>query len=229
MSDQTSSELGKRPFDIDVALKRIEQAVTPYPKAALFELAEDGYRSAFEQLTACMISIRTLDETTLPVARGLFARARTPEAMRALSIEEIDGLINKSSFHEAKARQIHAIAERVVTEFGGELPCDHATLVSFAGVGPKCAHLVLSIACGQARVSADIHVHRIANRWGYITSATPEQSMIALEAILPQRHWIDINRLLVPFGKHICRGTAPRCASCPVLGMCRQVGVRGPR
>ena len=219
----------KKPFDIDLALKLISEAVRPWPKAAMFELAEDGFNSPFEQLVACMISIRTYDEVSLPTARKLFARARTPAQMSKLTPEEIDSLINTSTFHERKAAQIHVIAKRIMDEYDGNLPCDSGTLLSFSGVGPKCAHLVLGIACGQPYISVDIHVHRVTNRWGYVKASTPEKTMAALEAILPNEHWIDINRLLVPFGKHICTGTLPKCSTCPVLDMCQQMGVKAHR
>jgi endonuclease-3 len=96
-------------------------------------------------------------------------------------------------------------------------------------VGPKCANLVLGIACGTPVISVDVHVHRVSTRWGYVSAATPEKALLALEAKLPHRHWIEINELLVPFGKHICTGKLPHCSSCPVLDMCRQVGVTAHR
>ena len=219
----------KKPFDINQGLKAIGKAVAPYPKAAMFELAEDGFNSAFEQLVACMISIRTYDEVSLPTARKLFARARTPAEMVKLTTEQIDELIHACTFHERKAVQIHAVARRVLDEFDGELPCDPETILSFGGVGPKCANLTLGIACGQPFISVDIHVHRVTNRWGYVQSSTPEKTMVALGEKLPRKHWIDINRLLVPFGKHICTGQLPKCSTCPVLDMCQQVGVKAHR
>lgn len=219
----------KQLFDIDVALRRIAGAVRPYPKAALFELAEEGFSSLFEQLVACMISIRTRDEVTLPTAHRLFERARSPRDMQGLSVDEIDRLIGTASFHEAKARQIRQIAGIAVAQYDGALPCDRDLLLSFSGVGPKCANLALGIACDAPLVSVDIHVHRVTNRWGYVESATPEQTMASLQAKLPKRYWIEINRLLVPFGKHICTGTRPRCSTCPVLEMCQQIGVTSHR
>jgi len=146
-----------------------------------------------------------------------------------LTPDQIDALIRPATFHERKAHQIHAIARRVVEELGGELPCDDALMQSFAGVGPKCAHLALGIACGEPVISVDIHVHRVVNRWGYVQSATPEQTMLALETKLPERYWVPINSLLVPFGKHICTGIRPKCSTCPVLDMCQQVGVTSHR
>lgn len=219
----------KQPFDIDEALQCIDKAVEPFPKAALFELAEDGFTSAFEQLIACIISIRTYDEVMLPTARKLFARARTPLQISELSVQEIDTIIRTATFHEGKAQQIHAIAKRVVEEFNGEMPCDEAVLLSFKGVGPKCANLVLGIACNEPKIGVDIHVHRITNRWGYVQATTPEKSMAALIAKLPRQYWVEINRLLVPFGKNICTGTRPKCSTCPVLEMCQQIGVDSHR
>lgn len=217
--------MDKQPFDIDAALARIEEAVRPWPKAALFQLFEEGFTSTFEQLLACIISIRTYDEVTLPVSRRLFAQARTPSAVRELSWETLDGLIGPSTFHERKAHQILAIAREVADRYGDTLPGEREVLLSFAGVGPKCANLVLGVAHGMPVISVDVHVHRVTNRWGYVQASTPEKALAALEATLPRQHWIDINRLLVPFGKHVCTGSKPRCSTCPVLDMCRQVGV----
>jgi endonuclease-3 len=219
----------KRPFDIDLVLERVRAAVRPLPKAALFELFEEGFTSPFEVLVACIISIRTFDEVMLPTARKLFARARTPEALRQLAPAEIEDLIRACTFHERKAQQIHAIARRVVDEHGGALPCDAEALRSLPGVGPKCSNLVLGIACDQPRIGVDVHVHRVTNRWGYVTALTPERTMLALEAKLPRRYWVEINRLLVPFGKHICTARLPRCSTCPVLDMCQQAGVGASR
>ena len=215
----------QRPFDIELAFERIRRVVEVFPKAALFELAEEGFNSVFELLVACIISIRTRDEVSLPVARRLFHLGRTPAEVSRLEANEIDGLIRDSAFHEAKALQILEIARRAVTDFNGVLPCESDVLLSFKGVGPKCANLVLGIACGQARIGVDIHVHRVANRWGYVSESTPERTMAALETKLPHAFRVEINRLLVPFGKHLCTGRLPRCSTCPVLDMCRQAGV----
>ncbi len=128
----------KQPFDIERAIPLLREAVRPYPRAALFELAAEGYRSVFEQLVACIISIRTLDEVTLPAARRLFASAGTPAQLASLTPEEIDERIGTCTYHEPESRTIHEIALRTVKEFAGELPCDARVLQTFHGVGPKC-------------------------------------------------------------------------------------------
>jgi len=218
----------KRPFRIGTVLARVRRAVRPLPKAAMFALAELGHRSLFEQLVACILSIRTRDEVSLVAARRLFDAAPTVGDIARLPISRIDSLVGDVSFHGAKASQIRAIA-RTADERGGELPCDESALLDLPGVGPKCAHLALGIACGATLISVDIHVHRITNRWGYIQAPTPEKTLAALERRLPPRYWVEINALLVPFGKHVCTGPLPRCSRCPVLDMCRQVGVTSHR
>ena len=211
-------------FDIDTAFNRLGDVMKTYPRAAMFQLAEEGYRSPFEQLISCMISIRTYDEVSLPVSRKLFAVANTPEAMSELSVAEIEQLISKSTYADRKAGQIWAIAQTLVQDYSGELPCDEETLLSFKGVGPKCAHLALGIACEQPYISVDVHVHRVMNRWGYVQTKTPEKTTKALEAKLPQDYWIETNRLLMPFGKNICKAQ-PKCDRCPLSDICPQIGV----
>jgi endonuclease III len=213
------------PFDIDATMERLREAVRPLPKAAMFQLADEGFTSLFEQVVACIISIRTYEEVTLPTARRLFEAARTPAAMAALSPAKIDRLIGMCTFHEPKARQIHAIARIALEQHEGELPPDRAAILALPGVGPKCASLALGIASGQAGIGVDIHVHRVSNRWGYVRARTPEATMAALEVVLPPPYWLEINRLLVPFGKHVCTGVAPRCSTCPLVDMCPKVGV----
>ena len=152
----------KKPFDVDLTLELIADAVRPFPKAAMFELAEAGFNSPFEQLVACMISIRTYDEVSLPTAKRLFAKARTPKQISHMTPEEIDALINTCTFHERKAEQIHTIANRIMDEYNGELRCDPETLLSFPGIGPKMrqsrfGHRLRTTLyqCGYSRPSRD--------------------------------------------------------------------------
>ena len=219
----------KRPFNIHTVLGRIRLEVKQFADAAMFDLADQGYATPFHQLAACIISVRTRDEVSLPAAIRLFKVAPTPEAVSQLSVKRIVELIRPSSFYETKAYNIRDLALRVAAEYGGELPCDFEVMTSFRGVGPKCANLTLGIACGATEISVDIHVHRVTNRWGFVRAPTPEATRRVLEERLPRKYWVEINRLLVPFGKHVCTGSLPKCSVCPVLEYCRQVGVTAHR
>ncbi|HXG70521.1 MAG TPA: endonuclease III [Gemmatimonadaceae bacterium] len=219
----------KKPHDIHAMLRRIRKEVRSFADAAMFQLSNEGFSSPFHQLVACMISVRTRDEVSLPAALRLFGDAPNAEAVSKLSAARIAALIHPSAFYGTKAEDIRQLAKRVVAEYGGELPCDFTVMTSFRGVGPKCANLTLGIACGEMAIAVDIHVHRITNRWGYVHGPTPEATRVELERRLPRKYWVEINRLLVPFGKHVCTGHLPKCSICPVLEYCRQVGVTAHR
>lgn len=224
-------DAGKQPFDIDAVMMAVRSAVAPYPPATLFALANEGYNTLFEVLISCILSIRTRDEEHIVVARRFLKETRTPQAVAALDENEIEARINGTTYPEPKARQIRQIAQIAVAN-GGTLPADYEKLLELPGVGPKCANLSLGIAEGPEsapHVGVDIHVHRVCNRWGYVSAKTPEKTMATLDPKLPIQYRLEINKLLVPFGKHICTGEAPRCSRCPVLPMCAQVGVTSHR
>ena len=95
--------------------------------------------------------------------------------------------------------------------------------------GRKTAACVQIFTWGIPEIPVDVHVHRVTNRWGYVRAATPEETMAVLEDRLPKRYRVEINQLLVPFGKHVCTGVRPKCSTCPVLDMCGRVGVTSHR
>jgi endonuclease-3 len=217
--------LQKEPFDFDEAFRRLRTAVAGLPKAAMFELRDRGHGSLFEQLVASLVSGRTRDETTTPVCLRLFAAARTPEAMASVDEPTLVRLLRGVTFPEPKARDILALSRRIANELGGVTPDTSEGLMTFRGVGPKIAALALGVALGRPFIAVDIHVHRITNRWGIVAAPTPERTQAALEAVVPERYRVEINERLVPFGKHVCTRERPHCSRCPLLRMCRQVGV----
>lgn len=218
----------KELFDIDEVFRRLREAVAELPRAAMFELRDLGHDSPFEQLVGSLISVRTRDEATMAACLRLFARARTPAAMADLDESELVGLLRGIGFPEPKARDIRLLSRRIADEHAGEVPDTLEGLTAFRGVGPKVAALTLAVGFGQPAIAVDVHVHRVTNRWGYVQTKTPEQTAAALAEVLPERYWIEINERLVPFGKWICTGTRPKCSTCALLSMCRQVGVTNP-
>jgi endonuclease-3 len=210
-------------------LRRIEKATASFPKAAMFGLKEEGYTSLFQQLVSCVISIRSLDETTYPLSRQLLEKAGTPAQMLRLKMEEIADILYGTTYPGQKAETILRIASRAMEYPGAILPAEYDVLTSIKGIGPKCANLALGVAAGVEKISVDVHVHRVVNRWGLVATKTPEQTLEALEDILAKKYWTDINRLLIPFGKHICTLRLPHCSTCPVLKWCMRVGVTKSR
>ena len=194
----------------------------------MFDLRDRGYGLPFEQLVSSLISARTLEHTTMAASLRLFAAARTPEEVVALDYDGLLPLIRDATFPEAKARDILALSRTILDKHGGQVPDTIEGLTAFRGVGPKIAALTLAVGFGQPAIPVDIHVHRVANRWGYVATSTPERTLAALQLKLPRQYWIEINERLVPFGKYVCTGPAPKCATCPLLSICRQIGVKAP-
>ena len=219
----------KEPFDIDEVFRRLRRAVAGLPKAAMFDLRDRGFGAPFEQLVGALISARTLDETTLAVCLRLFAEARTPEALAALDEAELIALLKPATFPEPKARDLLALSRRILAEHGGRVPDTLEGLTAFRGVGPKIAALTLAVGFDRPAIAVDVHVHRITNRWGYVATKTPEKTAAALAEKLPERYWVEINERLVPFGKFQCTPARPKCSTCPLLSICRQVDVVAPR
>lgn len=183
----------------------------------------------FRVLISTMISLRTKDEVTFAASERLFDAADTPGAMVALSPERIEELIYPAGFYRTKARNILEVSRAILDDHGGEVPATIEALTAFPGVGRKTANLVLGLGFGIASICVDTHVHRIANRCGWVTTRTPDETEGELASILPRRYWIEINELLVVYGQQTCTPTSPRCSSCTIAWQCARVGVERSR
>jgi endonuclease III len=179
----------------------------------------------FRVLIACLLSLRTKDETTGPASARLFALADTPHAMLRLTPRQIERAIFPVGFYRTKARAIRQISRDLIERFGGAVPDEIDALLTLKGVGRKTANLVVTIGFAKPGICVDIHVHRISNRLGFVRTKSPDQTELALRAKLPRRYWIGYNDLLVAFGQNVCRPLSPHCSRCPVARWCRRVGV----
>jgi endonuclease-3 len=186
---------------------------------------QSSKRSPFHLLVSCVISLRTKDEVTHAASRRLFGLAETPSALAALDRDSIADAIYPAGFYNTKAEQLRRISESLVADHGGSVPADEAALLSLPGVGRKTANLVLGLGFGIPAICVDTHVHRISNRLGLVSTATPDATERALQTVLPEDLWIDINDLLVTFGQNRCHPTSPRCTGCPVGDLCPRIGV----
>jgi endonuclease-3 len=204
---------------------RILRREVPKWETPVVTLMAETYASPFRVLISCILSLRTQDATTAKASHRLFAVADSPQAMVKLSAKKIEKLIYPVGFYKTKARQIREICKTIIDQHGGRVPDEIDELLKFKGVGRKTANLVVTLGYNKPGICVDTHVHRISNRWGYIKTATPEKTEIALRAKLPKRYWIEYNNLLVNFGQHLCRPISPLCSECPVKKYCPQLGV----
>jgi endonuclease-3 len=183
----------------------------------------------FRVLIACLLSLRTKDETTGPASARLFALADTPKAMLRLTPKQIEQAIFPVGFYRTKARVILGVCRDLLDRFGGRVPDEIDALLTLKGVGRKTANLVVTQGFNKPGICVDVHVHRISNRWGYVTTRNPEETEMALRERLPRRYWIGYNDLLVSFGQNVCQPLSPKCSECPVSRRCPRLGVTHSR
>jgi endonuclease-3 len=217
-----------RDGDIHAVLRILRQEVRRWQEPVVGVVARES-RDPFRILIACVLSLRTKDQTTAEASRRLFKLAPDPTSMLRLSARRIERAIYPVGFYRTKARQIKRICARLLKEYGGNVPDSIEELLTLPGVGRKTANLVVTVGYGKPGICVDTHVHRISNRWGYVRTKTPEQSEEMLRQKLPRRYWITFNDLLVPFGQNICQPISPHCSRCSIARYCERVGVTRSR
>jgi endonuclease-3 len=183
------------------------------------------HHDPFRVLISTIISLRTKDDVTLAATERLFAEAATPQQMATLEPERIGELIYPAGFYKTKGKNIAEVCRILIDEHRGRVPDSLEELLELPGVGRKTANLVLGLGFAIPSICVDTHVHRIANRLGWIETKTPEQTEFALMEILPRDLWIPINEILVRFGQRTCTPTSPWCSRCPVAAACPRIGV----
>jgi len=210
---------------IEKVMELLRKESKKWENPYISDIAAKSPSYPFKILISCLLSLRTKDEVTEKAAEKLFSRAISPENMANLSLQEIEKLIYPVGFYRNKAKTIKKISEILYKKYNGKVPSTLQGLLSLPGVGRKTANLVLSLGFKKPGICVDTHVHRIANRWGYVKTKSPHQTEFALREKLPQKYWIEFNRMLVAFGKTICRPISPFCSRCPVERFCDKVGV----
>ena len=167
-----------------------------------------------------MLSARTKDELTEEVSERLFSKYNTKELCE-LPVSRIERLIYPVGFYRTKARNIKKLCEVINKEFSGVVPNNIEELLKLPGVGRKTANLFLSVVHSQDRICVDTHVHRISNRLGIVKTKSPVETEKALERFFPKKLWKEVNKVMVPFGKSICKPVRPRCDVCKLKHYCK--------
>ena len=207
-------------------MRRLGPVIDRMENPAVEKIANEQKADPFQVLVATMLSAQTKDAVTLEASTRLFHRASTPRTLGRVPVSEVERLIYPVSFYRNKARHVKETCRRLLAQFGGQVPTTMDELVSLPGVGRKTANLVLIIALGSRdNICVDTHVHRIANRLGWVQTKTPDQTERALYEVVPRRWWASINRYLVTWGQNVCRPVYPLCGGCAVEPLCPRAGV----
>ncbi|MEK6869052.1 MAG: endonuclease III, partial [Nanoarchaeota archaeon] len=179
-------------------------------------------KDPFKVLISCILSLRTQDKTTGPIALKLFKEADTPEKIAKMPINKLKKIIKPVNYYITKSKRIKGICRDILKKYDGKVPDSFDELMKLKGVGRKTANIVMTYGFFKKDyIPIDTHCHRIPNRIGWVKTKTPEQTEFALKEILPKKYWQDFNDIFVLFGQNICRPIGPHCWECPIRKYCK--------
>ena len=206
--------------DIDKIMKELLKATKSMPMPVVTEIKLVTNRDAYKILISTMLSLRTKDSTTRDASMRLFEKAGNPKDMLKLSEEEIAKLIYPVGFYRVKAKNILEVSKTIIDDYNGKVPDEIDELLKLRGVGRKVANLVVTEAFDKYGICVDTHVHRISNRFGYVSTKKPEQTEFALRKKLPKKYWRVYNDTLVIYGQNLCKPINPLCNQCSISKYC---------
>jgi endonuclease-3 len=184
--------------------------------------SELHYRNPYELLVAVILSAQCTDKRVNLVTPPLFERFPSAQLLASASFEEVFPFVKSVSYPNAKARHLIAMAQMLVSDYGGVVPSDIDALMRMPGVGRKTANVIASIVYDQPVIAVDTHVFRVAHRLGLSDGSTPRAVELDLErhiepALRPTaHHWLILH------GRYICTARRPKCEDCPLTAWCRE-------
>ena len=202
------------PTEVREAFTRFQRA-NPEPKGELEHL------NPYTLLVAVVLSAQATDAGVNKATRALFAVADTPQKMLALGEEKVRDYIKTIGLYRNKARNVIALSEKLIADFGGEVPKTRAELESLPGAGRKTANVVLNMAFGERTMAVDTHVFRVANRTGLAPGKTPLEVELGLERVIPGEFMGHAHHWLILHGRYTCLARKPRCEVCLINDLCR--------
>jgi endonuclease III len=193
-------------------------AALPNPRSEL------NYRNPFTLLVAVVLSAQTTDVGVNKATAELFAVADTPKKMLALGEAKLTDMIKTIGLYRAKAKNITALSERLIKDYGGEVPRSREELEKLPGVGRKTANVVLNAAFGLPVIAVDTHVFRVSNRIPIAPGKTPREVEDGLEKVVPENYKIHAHHWLILHGRYTCKALRPDCGNCLINDLCRWPG-----
>lgn len=204
------------------ALKAVEILKKLYPEA----ICSLNASNPFELLVATRLSAQCTDARVNLVTPALFERYKTVEDYAAADVKDIEKYIHSCGFYKSKAESIVGMAQKILSDFGGEVPDNIEDLTTLPGVGRKTANLIVGDVYGKAAIVVDTHCIRITNRLGLVKEKDPKKIELALKKIIPAEEGSDFCHRIVLFGRDICSARKPKCEECTLFDFCKREGVK---
>ena len=188
--------------------------------------SELHFDSPYQLLVAVMLSAQCTDKRVNLTTPALFSAYPTPEALAAAREEDVLALIRSISYPNSKARHLVGMAQKLLADFGGQVPSDIDALMSLPGVGRKTANVVASVTWGEPVIAVDTHVFRVSRRLGLSRGTTPRAVELELEKHIPEELRPIAHHWLILHGRYVCMAQKPKCASCGLAQWCREYNSR---
>jgi endonuclease-3 len=200
--------------EVREAFSRLQKA-NPEPKGELEHL------NPFTLLVAVVLSAQATDAGVNRATRALFEIADTPQKMIALGEDRLRDYIKTIGLYRTKAKNVIALSEKLIGDFGGEVPRTRAEIEQLPGAGRKTANVVLNMAFGEHTIAVDTHVFRVGNRTGLAPGKTPLEVELGLEKVIPPEFMLHAHHWLILHGRYTCLARKPRCEVCLINDLCR--------
>lgn len=181
----------------------------------------------FHVLVSTALSHRARDKATLQAFIALMGEYPNANALARAKVASVLRLIRPVGLSEAKATGLVRLAKALVDDFEGKVPSSNEELLTLPLVGPKTASAVRVFGFERQDLPVDVHIHRVVNRMGVVTTTSLEQTQRALREVVPKRYWKWLNPVLVQHGQNVCLARKPRCGSCPIRGSCDWGSAKG--
>ena len=181
------------------------------------------HQNVFQLIVAVALSAQTTDKSVNVVTPALFERYPDADALAAADVEEVSEYIKRIGMYKTKAKNIVGMAQKLVSDYGGQVPEDYDALVSLPGVGRKTANVVLSVGFGHQRIAVDTHVFRVANRIGLVHEKDVLKTEISLMERIPEERWSRTHHSLIFHGRQCCDARKPKCDDCPINTLCEYI------
>ena len=180
------------------------------------------HRNVFDLIVAVALSAQTTDKSVNQVTPELFERYPDAEALSKADPADVEKFIRRIGMYKTKSKNIVAMAERIVSDFGGQVPEDYESLVSLPGVGRKTANVVLSVGFGHQRIAVDTHVFRVSNRIGLVHESDVLKTELALMETVPEDRWSKTHHSLIFHGRNCCTARKLDCENCVIRELCEK-------
>lgn len=191
------------------------RAANPEPKGELEHL------NPYTLLVAVVLSAQATDAGVNKATRALFAIADTPQKMLALGEDTVRDYIKTIGLYRTKAKNVIALSEKLIADFGGAVPRTRAEIETLPGAGRKTANVVLNMAFGEHTMAVDTHVFRVGNRTALAPGKNPLEVELGLERIIPDEFMMHAHHWLILHGRYTCLARKPRCEVCLINDLCR--------